>query len=339
MSGIVADFSKRFQSFMIKIKRHTSQIEVLAQRTYTTILIQSKEILDSSSQVLYELQSRISTQANFTARTLSGLQNDLLRLQQIVVSSSHLDAIKYTHQLSRSLLPKAFEIPDPKLHINNEEVALAPRERWENNVSQIQAPGWIDRDPRPLLWIGGKQNRRGASWVSSFSIDLVQASELEPGVEIAYVSCNTGDAKEKQVPVLLFKKLILQLLKKYPEVLSSPEYLENLSIERFEHVRDSPEKAFKILSDILNMVDLCCQPERKETFLLIDRVDSCQFEAPQERQRFFKAIQQLRTQYKTLRIILTGQCPWESMGVSLDKEAVTEIWVDTSKPLAMHSRR
>jgi hypothetical protein len=52
LGGIIADFAKRFQAYVTKIKSHALNIETLAQRGYTTILVQSKEVLDGTAQGL-----------------------------------------------------------------------------------------------------------------------------------------------------------------------------------------------------------------------------------------------------------------------------------------------
>jgi hypothetical protein len=50
LSSIIADFAKRFQAFVTKIKGHATKIEMLAQRGYTMTLLDSKEILDRVAQ-------------------------------------------------------------------------------------------------------------------------------------------------------------------------------------------------------------------------------------------------------------------------------------------------
>jgi len=50
LNGIIADFAKRFQVFISKIKGHSSKIEILAQRGYTTTLLDTKETLDRTAQ-------------------------------------------------------------------------------------------------------------------------------------------------------------------------------------------------------------------------------------------------------------------------------------------------
>jgi hypothetical protein len=50
LDGIIAGFAKRFESFVAKIREHANKIEVLAQRGYTTTLLDSKDTLDKTAQ-------------------------------------------------------------------------------------------------------------------------------------------------------------------------------------------------------------------------------------------------------------------------------------------------
>jgi hypothetical protein len=263
-----------------------------------------------------------------------------LKINDFVEGSTRFEAIKYTQHISATLLPVPYDLSGDKLFIRQEETSLAPRERWENNVSEIQAPEWLKREPRPMLWIGGRQNRRGVSWVSSFSLDVFEALEMERCLHIAFVLCNGGTDRGRPTPLLIFKRTIVQLLKAYPEIVISPENLEKLSLQRFEQAKDSPEAAYKILADVLEMVDDQCRRDKKEIFLLIDRVDIILFaENSHGKQRFMRSLQQLNLQYKTLRVILTSQFPAHDIGLTEESQKhIIEVWVDTTKPLAMCSR-
>lgn len=217
---------------------------------------------------------------------------------------------------------------------------LAPRERWDANVSEIQAPGWLSQNPRPILWIGGRQNRRGVTWVSSFSLDLIEALEMERRVEVIPIICGGSEQALPLSPPIVFKYLIIQLLKAYPDIVLLPNNLARLSLQRFQTVGESPEAAYRILADVLQMVDQQSQRDGKETFLLLDRIDVV-FEKLkfQERQRFLNALWQLNKEYKTLRILVTSQSPADEIEVgTVLRGALTQIWVDTSRPSAMHSR-
>jgi hypothetical protein len=252
-----------------------------------------------------------------------------------------IEAIKYTHQISKILSHKCLNQEDGKRLIHQQAKELTPRERWENNLSEIQAPGWLIRSPRPILWIGGRQNKRGISWVSSFSLDFIEAVEIERATSIAYVLCQNGSDAEPPTPVHVFIEAILQILKVHPDILTVPTNVEKLSFQRFENIGDSPETAFQVLVDILRMVNDKCQRENMETFLLIDRVDIAlsRLNFPGT-QRFLRALQQLLQEFETLRIILTGQCRAQEISASLDgRDQMMEIWVDTAAPLAMYSRK
>jgi hypothetical protein len=208
-------------------------------------------------------------------------------------------------------------------------------------VSEIQPPEWLSKYPRPLLWIGGRQNRRRVSWVSSFTLDLVEALEMERTVQVVYILCNGGQENVPIGPLHVFRRAIMELLKVYPELVLVPENLDKLSVQRFQAVRESPEAAYKILVDILKMVDVQCQKDEKELFLLMDRVDVVLMkENAHGRQRFLKALTQLNVEYKTLRVLLTSQLPVEEIEFTTGgKDDLMEVWVDTTKPLVMYSRQ
>jgi hypothetical protein len=248
-------------------------------------------------------------------------------------------AIQYVQSLSAILFPNPPSLELGILFLRQQEALLATRELWDSNISEIQALDWLTQSPRPILWIGGRQNRRGVSWVSSFSLDLVEALEMERAVQVIFMLCDGGQEDTVQGSLGVFKWLVLQLLKSHPEVVLRPQNLEKLSLQRFQAAGQSPEAVYKILADILQMVDAQCQREGKELFLLIDRVDMVLTKMnTRDKQRFLRALWRLIEEYKTLRIVLTSQLPIEEMEIGKGmKEGLMEIWVDTTRPLPMHS--
>ena len=50
LDGLINDFSKRFQHFVDTIRDHAARIETLAQRGYTTVLLDSKATLDKTAE-------------------------------------------------------------------------------------------------------------------------------------------------------------------------------------------------------------------------------------------------------------------------------------------------
>lgn len=74
--------------------------------------------------------------------------------------------------------------------------------------------------------------------------------------------------------------------------------------------------------------------------ILIDRVDLCfSNNDPKNRGRFLQVFHQLNMEYETLRIIMTSQYPAEEVGSAFGvSDAITEIWVDTTRLRIMYSR-
>ncbi|KUJ16653.1 uncharacterized protein LY89DRAFT_782878 [Mollisia scopiformis] len=253
-------------------------------------------------------------------------------------TSITFSAIQHAQSLSAILFPHLPSLEDQMISIRQRETLLAPREHWMSNVSEIQAPGWLSHSPRPLLWIGGRRNRRGISWVSSFTLDVVEALKMEPSVKVVYTLCDNAALMSQ---LIVFKHLIVQLLRAYPEILLVPENLNDLPVQRLAGIGDSTELAYRVLADIIRMVNQQCHRDGKEVFLLIDRVDVVlTMEDSKGKLRFLKALKQLLVEYRALRMILTSEYSMEEIEIGKEgREATVEIWVDTTKPVTMHSRQ
>ena len=221
-----------------------------------------------------------------------------------------------------------------------QQQALSPKDRWENNVSYIQFPGWAKRDPRPILWIGGRQNKRGVSWVSSFAIDLIEALDMERGIDTACVLCSSSRTEKLVTPLNIFKQIIIQLLMAQPDIVANPANLKILTIQRFDRAKNSPEAAYSILTFVLRMIDEAASHKNREIFLIIDRIDLCLArETYDSRTRFLRSLKMLNMEFKTLRLILTSQKPTEEMKLPLGgEEQVTEVWIDTTEQASIYGR-
>jgi hypothetical protein len=243
------------------------------------------------------------------------------------------EAVKYISELSAifSISLDGIEHQTTLLK-QQQQKGLAPRERWENNALDIDFPSWAKRNPRPILWIGGQQNNRGVSWVSSFAIDLVDALSTERDIDTAFVLCSNGDAEDTIKPLTIIKQIIIQLLMAHLDIVASPENVKVLSIQRFERAENSPQAAFILLSSILGMLEDADVHRNREIFLVIDRIDICLTpETDDVRKAFLNTLKLLNIEFKSLRVILTSQKPAQSMKLLLGgKEHVTEVWIDTT---------
>ncbi|MCJ1389643.1 hypothetical protein MMC18_002500 [Xylographa bjoerkii] len=340
LGGVLSDFSKRFQSFVDKIRGHAYRIETLAQRGYTSVLLESKRTLDQTAQTIEDLRTRVTAQAAIFDIKIARLEGSLKLSLEAIEGRHRFEALKYVQELSAVLFPIPSDSELAFDFIRKQQNDLAPRERWENLVSEIQFPGWIKQESRPMLWIGGRQNRRGVSWVSSFSLDLIEALQMERRIDVAYVLCNSWPGLEVPTPLLIFKTILVQLLKAHPELVTTPGNLDLLSAQQFEQLRDSIEKAYKTLEKVLNMVDEDGGRQNREVFLIIDRVDLCfSTNNAQDKARFLKALHKLNGTFRSVHVLLTSQHPAaEAESAMGGKDQLMEVWVDTTKPLAMHSR-
>ena len=223
--------------------------------------------------------------------------------------------------------------------MEEQQRGLTPKEQWDNHLDEIHFPGWLQCEPRPILWIGGKQNRRGASWVSSFSKDVIEALELEKNIDLAYIIFNGGSDQERLTPLTIFKRVLVQLLQAHPEIVLASNNLNLLSVQAFQHAGTRTETVYEMLKHLLGMIERQPSHENQEIFLIIDRIDLClEDETAQSRSRFLKSLLKLNMTFRSLRVVLTSQYPAPTLeGVEHGKEQIMEVWVDTSRPSAMES--
>jgi hypothetical protein len=162
-----------------------------------------------------------------------------------MIDMAKIEAIKYAHQISGTLVHRCPDQEFARLLIARQAEELTPREQWENNMSLIQAPGWLECSPRPILCIGGRQNKKGMSLVSSFCLDFMEAIEMERAASIISVLCNSGPDSRPPTPLRIFSEAVFQTLQAHPGILTVPENIAKLSIQRFDDIQDSPEAAYK----------------------------------------------------------------------------------------------
>ena len=94
---------------------------------------------------------------------------------------------------------------------------------------------------------------------------------MERAARIAYIVCNGGFDSSPPTPLQIFSGAMIQTLQVNPEILTIPQNISKLTLQGFEDIHDSPEMAFKLLADILQMANEKCRHENTEMFLLIDR--------------------------------------------------------------------
>lgn len=121
---------------------------------------------------------------------------------------------------------------------------------------------------------------------------------------------------------------------------TAPENLRPLSIQAFEQIGQSTEHTYKLLADTLKLIDEESDRQDVEIFLAIDRIDIClSVENGQGKARFLKSLHRLNEGIPAVHVILTSRYPATYVAELLGgKEQLMEVGVDTSRPVAMHSR-
>jgi hypothetical protein len=247
------------------------------------------------------------------------------------------EALKYINEIAAILAPTTSDPSSAPTRDRERLQDLAPKEQWETFASEIQFPDWARTQRPPILWVGGKQNKRGACWVSSLALDLIEALEAERGIDLAYVLCDHGGEHEPLTPRAILNMAIVQLLKARPDIVFERQFMDLLPFQMLKEASHSTQVAYVALASLLKIVGL---DDNREIFIVVDRIDMCTAMAREsEAKRFLQSLQNLNEIIPQLRMIVTSSTPAPEMGPSKgSSQHFAEIWVNPHKPIAMSSR-
>lgn len=127
------------------------------------------------------------------------------------------------------------------------------------------------------MWITGHTSPRNVSWVSTLSVDLISYFRAFSNFDMAYVFCKRGQGP-RYTPSLLIEGLIAQLMDVHPTLATGN--LRRLSLDRFTDIGRQPTPAsglleWRLLEDLLRLMEEAFELRGRAVLLLIDRLDLC----------------------------------------------------------------
>lgn len=256
---------------------------------------------------------------------------------QATLKQMRFQSVLQAQSLQATLLPEAIGHDDATAYIEFEKSRLVPAELWENHATEINITAWLQGSRRPLLWIWGPPRLKRISWVSPFSFDLVAALSKETGILSTSVFCDDGST-EFWTPARLFKYWIYGLLRNHPMI--AVDLAEVMPIARLQNLGRSPDKARKLLDDVLSALGRHPDWAHQEVFLLVDRIDKCSstpdflFE-----DALLPAIQELNGKHEKVHIIVTsGWSAYDFEFLDCAESKLTMIYLDVSEGGRMRLR-
>jgi hypothetical protein len=212
---------------------------------------------------------------------------------------------------------------------------LAERDQWEYHSSQIQFPAWEILTPRPLLWLSGPERSPGISWVSSFSVDLIDALSAGENFVSAYIFCSSDNTELNLTPVEILQRLIISILLSFPQITIS--HISLLSIRRFQEVGQSGFKAWELLKEILEIVQDIMVEKSQELYIIIDRLDLCTSdEVFGIQKQLIPRLQEISQRWRNTRVVLSSTVMVERVGTLRSEEGwLKNVWLDTGCAVSM----
>ncbi len=284
-------------------------LKALVKEAIVAVVVDSHETLKNQSRMI----EYIADHTEYLATNIAALshavevlqmhQNGKVRLNliQIVWFIESLETqlaqtINWSGNLIDALLPGVRSEWEETTMWERREFRLAPKDHWEVNGILDFLQEWKELVCPSILAIFGPSEDRD-TWVTEFSLDLIQACKLQGGL-VASVMCDRPN-NQRFTPSIVIRTLICQLLEQNPRLILEAPGILNLRVFRriqgFNHVCLLFESVVATLAIPLTVI--------------IDRVDCCEADLTDENesQNLLEFLSQLVTNHpQHLKVILTS---------------------------------
>lgn len=209
-----------------------------------------------------------------------------------------VQTIQWSGELIDTLLPGTRSEWEETTMWEQREFHMAPKDHWEVNGILDFFKEWKSLPVPSILAIFEPSLDRD-TWVTEFSMDLVQACKLQ-GELVASAMCDMPDV-QPFTPTIVIKRLICQLLEQYPQLIVAAPGVLNVracrSVQGFDHASSLFKSVLASLTRSLTVI--------------IDRIDCCEIDATDinDSQDLVEFLSQLVESYPPHRfkvIITTG---------------------------------
>lgn len=201
---------------------------------------------------------------------------------------------------------------------------LSPRDHWDNNGILEDLVTWSDESyPASLLWIGGQSGNQDP-WITEFSLDLVQALQLQQ-ITVLFIFCSEASATLGNLltPTLLVKQLIVQAFRAMPRLAyENPTIYNSVRLGNIQAFIE----AWDIFEDLLSSMT--------NVYIIIDRIEDCLVDDDTNlKTDLLPSFGKLVQGTSTVKVIVTSiyEPPAELLSEDLG-EIVESVFIDTRAP-------
>ncbi len=185
------------------------------------------------------------------------------------------------------------------------------------------------------------------SWVSSFSVDLVNAVQANDSCVVVWMFCSSevrdvdGEVDGEGIiwtPFLVLKRLIKGVVEAFPQI--CVDYVEMLSLSLFQEIgtSNSSFKAWELLVTILDVVQDVMVEKSQELYVIIDRLDLCisDDEGFGVRKDLIPRLQEMGMRWRNVRAVVTSTVMAKRVETMKGTEGwLWDVWIDTGSAVDM----
>lgn len=314
--------SDPLQQYYDDVNKCVDVIENLRMAASLALLLEQRSKTEEIAQVLVKMYEK-ATAPSATPESTA------------ILSLVNYKATSRAQKLTSCFNLPSFDAQLEKSFNDAQRIYLAPRDQWEYHPSQIQFPSWEVLSPRPLLWLSGPERASGISWVSSFSVDLIDALSASSNFVSAYIFCSNENDDFVLTPLAILQRLITSILESFPQITIS--HISTLSLRRFQQVHNSGFKAWDLLVEILEIVQDVMVEKAQELYIIIDRLDlAMSDETFGVQKQLIPRLQEISQRWRNTRVVVTSTVMADRVGTLRDEDGwLKNVWLDTERAVGM----
>ena len=259
VDAVMLSGEDRFAQHVALITVQAEKLRELRDAGHVAQQSDMKTLLENTSEVVGYLYEGFEDFATAVGASLMAVDQKSYELDQKLSIMLVAESQQYSQKLADTILPDTVDYRDDDTASFDQDDRLSPKDRWENNGVLDMLPLHTENPRENMIWIGGSSGY-SKTWVTEFSMDLVQAMQPQlPSVLYAF-----SHASRSASLVRLLRNLIFQILTKHPTIA-----YQDTSLFNARHFRqaDSFDKLWRLLELLLRHLSA------ESIYLVLDRLE------------------------------------------------------------------
>ena len=316
IDAVIQPAESKFEKHIKDIELSIEKMNSLKDAAHVAQQNDMQELLKDTGHVVARMFQNFECAAVAMGSSIAMIDQKIDVIRSQTEKFLEIEAFKYALSLRQVLSSDEINPQESFVISSRGDLQLSPKDRWENNGILDDLLSWSMSGRNSLFWIGGSSGNQD-SWVTDFSLDMIQAFQAQSPI-LLYALCNNLPSSQFLTPRSLIKSLITQLLTSHPNLAFQNPELCN------QH-RFAAATTFGQLWSIFVKLAI----EVPELFIVVDRVEQCRVDEDADlSHQLLPSLVELAGEGGHVSVIVTSiYDPPDGFG----EERLKSVYIDTGK--------